>query len=104
MAKLKKQLKEGVSVEILKGKDRGKTGKIVHVFWKKGRATVEKMNIQKRHMKPNMENKAGGIVDKEGSIAISNLKVIDALPEKPEKAKKETKKKATKKATSKAKK
>ena len=94
MPKLRKALKKGVTIEVIAGKEKGKTGKIVHIVPKKQRVIVEKLNMQKRHSKPNAQSKHGGIVDKEGSIAISNVKVVaDIEPEKPAK---KSKKKAAK--------
>ena len=60
-------------VMVIAGKERGKTGKILGVSTKNGRVTVEKLNIIKRHTKPNAKNKQGGILEREGTIAISNV-------------------------------
>ena len=60
-------------VMVIAGKERGKTGKILEVLTKNGRVTVEKLNIVKRHTKPNAKNKQGGILEREGTIAISNV-------------------------------
>jgi large subunit ribosomal protein L24 len=64
------------SVVVLSGKFRGKTGKILKVFPDKNRAVVEGVNLIKRHQRPSKDLPQGGIVEKEGSIHISNLKVI----------------------------
>jgi large subunit ribosomal protein L24 len=59
-------------VQVMRGADKGKTGKILRVNHKNGRITVEKVALVKRHTKPT--GKApGGIVEKESSIASSNL-------------------------------
>jgi large subunit ribosomal protein L24 len=60
----------------LSGKFRGKTGKILKVFPDKSRAVVEGVNLIKKHQRPTKDLPQGGIVEKEGSIHISNLKVI----------------------------
>jgi large subunit ribosomal protein L24 len=64
------------SVMVLSGKSRGKTGKILKVFPDQNRAVVEGVNLIKRHQRPTKDLPRGGIVEKEGSIHISNLKVI----------------------------
>jgi large subunit ribosomal protein L24 len=59
-------------VQVKVGKDRGKTGKVLRVVTKTGKVVVEKINVLKRHTKPT--GKApGGIVEKEGPIAVSNV-------------------------------
>jgi large subunit ribosomal protein L24 len=64
------------NVLVLSGNDRGKTGKVLKIFPDKGRAVVEGINLIKKHTKPTQELPQGGIVEKEGPINISNLKVI----------------------------
>jgi large subunit ribosomal protein L24 len=65
-------VKKNDIVQVLVGKDRGKTGKVLRIVHKTGRVVVEKINVVKRHTKPT--GKApGGIVEKEGPIAASNV-------------------------------
>jgi len=64
------------SVVVLTGNDRGKTGKILKVFPDKNQAVVEGVNLMKRHSRPTRDLPQGGIVEKEGPIQISNLKVV----------------------------
>jgi len=64
------------NVLVLSGNDRGKTGKVLKIFPDKGRAVVEGINLIKKHTKPTQELPQGGIVEKEGPVNISNLKVI----------------------------
>ena len=64
------------NVLILSGNDRGKTGKVLKIYPEKNRAVVEGINLIKRHTKPTQELPQGGIVEKEGPVNISNLKVI----------------------------
>lgn len=71
-----KKIVKNDSVMVLSGKSRGKTGKILKVFTEQGRAVVEGVNLIKRHQRPTKDLPRGGIVEKEGSIHISNLKVI----------------------------
>src|SRR4051812_20855572 len=59
-------------VQVMVGKEKGKTGKILRVIHKKGRVVVEKLNMVKRHTKPT--GKApGGIIEKEGALVASNV-------------------------------
>ena len=62
---------------VLSGRERGKSGKVLRVMPKKGRVLVEKLNLVKRHTKPGMTaSKQGGIVEKEGSLSISNVLLL----------------------------
>ena len=60
-------------VHVLSGKDRGKTGKVFHVYPQKGRAMVEGINYVKKHVRKNKQDQQGGIVQKEAAIQLSNL-------------------------------
>lgn len=66
------KLKKGDEVIILAGKDKGKTGKITLVKPKVNKAIVSGINKVKKHTKPD-NNQAGGIIEKEMPIQISNL-------------------------------
>jgi len=70
------QLKKEDQVEVLSGKDKGRVGKILRVDPKNKTAIVEKVNVVKRHTKPNPANQQGGIISKEAMIDLSNLKLI----------------------------
>jgi large subunit ribosomal protein L24 len=74
--KVKKKLKLNDKVEVICGKDRGRIGKIIRISGKDDRVVVEKINMIKRHTKPNMLNQQGGIIEKEAPIHISNLMLI----------------------------
>jgi len=68
--------KKGDMVEVISGKERGKQGKVLQVLSREQRILVEKLNMIKKHQKPNQNNKQGGIVDKEASVHISNVMII----------------------------
>ncbi|MGV8073690.1 MAG: 50S ribosomal protein L24 [Syntrophobacteraceae bacterium] len=70
------RIKKNDVVIVIAGKDKGKTGKVMRVIPKRDGAIVEKINMIKRHMKPNQQNRQGGILEKEAPIAISNLKLV----------------------------
>ena len=73
---MKIKLKKGDEVIIKAGKDKGKTGKISLVKPKINKAIVTGLNKYKKHQKPD-NNQAGGIVEKEMPIHISNLNYFD---------------------------
>ena len=60
-------------VMVIAGRERGKTGKVLRVLPESGKATVERLNIVKRHSKPRGAASPGGIVEKEAPLDISNL-------------------------------
>jgi large subunit ribosomal protein L24 len=66
-------IKKGDTVYVIAGKEKGKTGKVLRILRDKNKAIVERLNIVKRHMRPSRKNPAGGIVEKEAGIHISNL-------------------------------
>ncbi len=72
----KYRIKKNDVVQVIAGKDKGKTGKVMRLVPKKDRAIVEKINMVKRHMKPNQQNRQGGILEKEAPIAVSNLMLV----------------------------
>ena len=58
---------------VLSGKEKGKRGKIIAVFPKKQRAIVEGLQMIKRHTRKSQQNPNGAIIEREGTIHISNL-------------------------------
>ena len=74
----KTRLKRDDLVVVISGKDRGRQGKILRVFPGKARVIVERVNLIKRHVRPNpSKNIAGGISEKEAPIHISNVMLVD---------------------------
>jgi large subunit ribosomal protein L24 len=70
-------IKKNDEVYILRGKDRGKTGRVLIVHPGKNRIVVEGVQMIKRHTRPNPQrNIKGGIVEKEASIHISNVALV----------------------------
>ncbi|MDH5457660.1 MAG: 50S ribosomal protein L24 [Nitrospinota bacterium] len=76
MSAVKLKLKKDDIVEVIAGREKGKKGKILALFPNDGKLTVEKLNMLKRHTKPSAQNKQGGIVEKEGRLAISNVLLV----------------------------
>ena len=75
--KVKVNVKKNDQVLVTTGKDRGARGRVLRVLASDGKAIVERVNMIKRHTRPN-PNKGiqGGILEREAPIQISNLKVI----------------------------
>jgi large subunit ribosomal protein L24 len=69
----KTRLKAGESVVVLSGSHAGKQGKLLQVLPRKSRAIVEGVNMVKKHQKKSQESPQGSIVEREGSIHVSNL-------------------------------
>lgn len=74
MAKVK--IKKGDRVEVITGKDRGKTGKVLRVFPTENRLVVEKANVVKRHSRPTQKNPKGGVIEMEAPLPISNVMLV----------------------------
>lgn len=72
----KLHIKVGDAVKVLSGESRGQEGQVLSIDRKKMRATVEGLNMVKKHQKPNAANPEGGIVEMEAGIHISNLMVV----------------------------
>jgi large subunit ribosomal protein L24 len=75
------------TVVVIAGKDRGKTGKVLRVDPAKERVFVEGLNVVKRHLKPTQSSdpvkSAGGVVESEGPIHVSNVMLVDPKDNKP---------------------
>jgi len=65
-------------VRIVSGNNKGMEGKVLRVFPKKNRAIVEGINFIKKATRPSQSNQSGGIVEKEASVHISNLMVVQS--------------------------
>jgi large subunit ribosomal protein L24 len=72
MSKL--HVKKGDDVVVLAGKEKGKRGKIIAVLSKKSRVIVEGVQMIKRHTRKSQQHPNGAILEREGTIHISNVK------------------------------
>ncbi|HEX3880348.1 MAG TPA: 50S ribosomal protein L24 [Bryobacteraceae bacterium] len=71
------ELKKEDTVKVIAGRDKGKTGRVLGVNREKGRILVEHVGMIKRHMRPNPQQQSkGGIMERESSIAISNVMIV----------------------------
>ena len=65
------------SVKVISGSYKGQTGRVLKIITKNNRVLVEGINKVKKHMKPSQDNPQGGIVEKDMSIHVSNLMLLD---------------------------
>jgi len=80
----KLRIKKEDKVMVLAGKDKGKVGKVMRIIRKKDQVLVEKVNMVKRHTKPNpYAQQAGGIVEKESPLHVSNVALLCDACAKP---------------------
>jgi len=80
----KMRVKKGDQVLIIAGKDRGKKGKVLRVDTAAGRVLVERLNMVKRHTKPNpRQGVTGGIQEKEAFLHVSKVQVISPESGRP---------------------
>ena len=71
------KIRKNDNVVVIAGNARGKKGKVLKVFPETERVIVEGVNIRKRHTRPNQRNPQGGIVQREQSIHVSNVMLVD---------------------------
>ena len=73
------RIRKGDLVQVVSGADRGKQGRVIGIDRTRGKLRVEKVRLQKRHMKPGRkEMRTGGILEQEGYIDASNVMLLDA--------------------------
>ena len=78
MPRTKTRLRKNDTVIVIAGKDRGRQGRILRILPTECRVIVERVNMIKRHTKPNpQKNIKGGIVEREGTIHASNIMLLD---------------------------
>jgi len=76
---MKCHVKKGDEVVVLAGKEKGKRGKIIAVSPKKQRVIVEGLQLIKRHTRKSQEHPNGAIVEREGTIHLSNVKKVEIV-------------------------
>jgi len=71
-------IRKGDTVQITAGKEKGKTGKVLAVLREQGRVRIERHMMVKRHLKKgrSQANAEGGIIEKEGTVALSSVMVV----------------------------
>ena len=76
-------VRRGDTVGVIAGKERGKRGKVLRVLRDSGRVVVEHLNMIKRHQRPTPKLRQGGIIEREGPLAVSNVLPICARCNRP---------------------
>jgi large subunit ribosomal protein L24 len=83
------KVRSGDQVQVIAGKDRGKTGRVLRVEPKRDRVVVEGLNMVKRHVRPTQSpdgqrnESMGGVIESEGAIHVSNVMLLDPKDSKP---------------------
>jgi large subunit ribosomal protein L24 len=83
------KVRSGDEVQVMAGKDRGKSGRILRVELANERVYVEGLNMVKRHMRPQQVadtqrgQTVGGVIEREGPIHVSNVMLLDPRDHKP---------------------
>ena len=78
------KIRKGDTVQVLTGRDRGKRGTVTRVY-ADNRVIVEGINLVKRHTRPNPQTGvAGGIVEKEAPLQVSNVALYNPMTQKPD--------------------
>jgi len=75
-AAVKYKIKKNDSVQIISGKDKGKSGRVLRVDTAKGRVVVEGLNMVKKAIRPKGQNQKGGITSVEAPLAISKVMIV----------------------------
>jgi large subunit ribosomal protein L24 len=78
----KAHVKKGEEVVVIAGSEKGRRGKILHVNTKKQRVLIEGLKMIKRHTRKNQRNPQGAIIEREGSIHMSNVMLATRYDER----------------------
>ena len=81
--RVKTRLVKGDSVQVMRGDDKGKQGKVLRVMHKSGRLTIEGVNIVKKHRKARRAEETSGIIEMPAPVALSNVMLLDPKSGKP---------------------
>jgi large subunit ribosomal protein L24 len=76
-------VRRGDVVAVIAGRERGKRGKVLRVLPGEGRVLVEKVNMIKKHQRPTQKLRQGGIVEREGALALANVLLVCGRCDRP---------------------
>ena len=85
MPRIKTHVRKGDHVIVISGNHKGATGKILQVFPDRNRVIIERVHMIKKHQKKTQQFPEGGILEREGTIHISNVKLVETAAPKKEK-------------------
>ncbi len=75
--KSKFHIKKGDAVEVTSGNHKGSTGKVLQLLPKKNQVLIQGVHIVKKHTKKSQDNPQGAIIEREGPVHVSNVKLVD---------------------------
>ena len=79
-----RRIRKGDLVQVITGADRGKQGRVVAIDSKRGKLRVQKVRMQKRHLKAGRKGaRTGGVIEQEGFIDASNVMLVDPSTNQP---------------------
>ena len=81
MSHIKTHVKRGDTVEVITGNHKGKTGQVLQVFPGKDQVLVEGVRMIKKHAPRSQDRPEGGIIEREGPIHISNVRLVSTAGE-----------------------
>jgi len=87
-SRLSFRVKKGDNVTVISGNHKGASGKILAVLPKKQQVLVEGVRIIKKHTRKSQENQTGAIIEREGPIHVSNVKLLEQVESKKASSKK----------------
>jgi len=88
MSKANFHVKRGDTVQVISGNHRGSSGKILQVLPEKAQVIIEGVRLIKKHQRKTQNNPNGAIIEREGPIHISNVKIVERANSEKDKAKK----------------
>jgi large subunit ribosomal protein L24 len=78
------RIKKGDMVVVIRGDDKGKTGKVLRILTSKNRVLVQGVNVMFKHMRRSQQNPQGGRLEREASIHASNVQILNEGTQKGE--------------------
>jgi large subunit ribosomal protein L24 len=88
MSSVKFHVKRGDTVQVISGNHRGSSGKILKVLSDKSQVIIEGVRLIKKHQRKTQDNPNGAIIQREGPIHISNVKIVERATPEQDKGKK----------------
>lgn len=86
-----RRIRKGDLVQVIQGADRGRQGRVLAVDGARDRVRVERVRVQKRHMKPGRRGaRTGGVIEQEGYVDASNVMLVDPSDQRPSRVRVET--------------
>jgi|SRR5688572_15469371 large subunit ribosomal protein L24 len=76
-------VRKGDLVAVIAGRERGKRGKVLRVLPDEGRVVIEKVNMVKKHQRPTQKLRQGGIIEREGALALANVLLLCGRCDRP---------------------